>query len=74
MMPGLSGLDVVEALRAEQATRLIPIMILTAKTLTHDDKKALNGQVAAIFQRNSGTELVPWLRDIVGKRRSPSGL
>jgi PAS domain S-box-containing protein len=73
MMPGLTGFDVVEALRAEEATRPIPIMILTAKTLTEDDKKALNGQVEAIFQRNSvaGTELTAWLRGIVGKRRSP---
>lgn len=76
MMPGLTGFDVVEALRAEQATRLIPIMILTAKALTQDDKKALNGQVAAIFERNSvaGTELIAWLRGVVGKRRSPSSL
>jgi PAS domain S-box-containing protein len=72
MMPGLTGFDVVEALRAEAATRSIPIMVLTAKTLTEDEKKALNGQVAAIFQRNSvaGTELTGWLRSIAAKRRN----
>ena len=72
MMPGLTGFDVVEALRAEEATRSIPIMVLTAKTLTDDDKAALNGQVAAIFQRNSlaGTELTAWLRSIVAHRRN----
>jgi len=72
MMPDLSGFDVVEALRAEEATRSIPIMVLTAKTLTKDDKAELNGQVAAIFQRNSvaGTELTAWLRGIVAKRHS----
>src|SRR5712671_4063761 len=72
IMPGLSGFDVVEALRAEEATRSIPIMVLTAKTLTEDDKMALNGQVAAIFHRNSvaGTELTTWLRGIVAKRHS----
>jgi len=74
IMPGLSGFDVVEALRAEEATRSIPIMVLTAKTLTEDDKMALNGQVAAIFHRNSvaGTELTTWLRGIVAKRRVPA--
>lgn len=73
MMPDLTGFDVVEALRAEEATRSIPIMVLTAKQLTEDDKKALNGQVAAIFQHNSvaGTELTAWLRGIVAKRRNP---
>src|SRR6266478_4720241 len=72
MMPGLSGFDVVEALRGEEATRSIPIMVLTAKTLTEDDKRALNGQVAAIFQRNSvaGTELIAWLRGIVAQRQN----
>jgi len=72
MMPGLSGFDVVEALRGEEATRSIPIMVLTAKTLTEDDKRALNGQVAAIFQRNSmaGAELTGWLQGIVAHRRN----
>jgi len=72
MMPDLTGFDVVEALRAEEATRSIPIMVLTAKALTDDDKRALNGQVAAIFQRNSvaGTELIAWLRSIVAQRQN----
>src|SRR5487761_1818175 len=71
MMPRVTGFDVVEALRADDATSSIPIMVLTAKTLTLDDKRALNGHVAAIFQRNSvgGAELVQWLRDLVAKRR-----
>jgi CheY-like chemotaxis protein/two-component sensor histidine kinase len=72
IMPGLSGFDVVEALRADETTRSIPIMVLTAKTLTDEDKTALNGQVAAIFQRDSvaGTELTAWLRGILAKRRT----
>jgi CheY-like chemotaxis protein len=73
VMPDLNGFDVVEALRAEETTRSIPIMVLTAKALTVADKRALNNQVAAIFQRKSvaGTELIAWLRDIVAKRQSP---
>jgi CheY-like chemotaxis protein len=73
IMPGLTGFDVVEALRADEATRSIPIMVLTAKLLTEADKRALRGQVAAIFERNSvaGTELTAWLRSIVAKRREP---
>ncbi|TME35627.1 MAG: response regulator [Chloroflexi bacterium] len=71
MMPGLTGFDVVEALRDKEATRSIPIMVLTSKELTDVDKSALNGQVSAIFQRNSvaGTELTAWLRSIVAKRQ-----
>jgi CheY-like chemotaxis protein len=72
LMPDLTGFDVVEALRADETTRPIPIMVLTSKTLTEEDKRQLNGEVAGIFQRNSvaGTELTGWLRDIIGKRRN----
>ena len=75
MMPGISGVDVVEQLRSRDETRAIPILILTAKTLTDDDKRSLNGQVAAIFQRDSvaGTELVEWLKGIVQKTAPKAG-
>jgi CheY-like chemotaxis protein len=71
MMPDVTGFDVVEALRAEETTSSIPVMVLTSKTLTEDDKRTLNGQVAAIFQRNSvaGTDLTGWLRGIVANRQ-----
>jgi signal transduction histidine kinase/DNA-binding response OmpR family regulator len=71
MMPRVTGFDVVEALRADETTRPIPVMVLTAKELTVADKRALNGQVAAIFQRQSvaGAELVAWIRELVAKRR-----
>ncbi len=67
MMPGLTGFDVVETLRRDESTRSIPIMVLTAKQLTDEDKKQLNG-VAAVFERNSlaGPELIGWLRQLVG--------
>lgn len=72
MMPDVSGFEVVEVLRSDQATRDIPIMVLTAKELTADDKRALNGHVAAIFERKSlaGPELVEWLRGLVNLRSS----
>lgn len=68
MMPGVSGFDVVEELRRDESTRSIPIMVLTAKQLTEEDKKQLNGSVAATFQRGSlgGPELVEWLTQLVG--------
>ena len=72
MMPEVTGFDVVEALRTDVSTRSIPIMVLTAKELTTDDKAALNGHVAAIFQRNSlaGPELIAWLRGFVAKEHA----
>jgi signal transduction histidine kinase/DNA-binding response OmpR family regulator/HAMP domain-containing protein len=72
MMPEVTGFDVVEALRTDALTRSIPIMVLTAKELTIADKAALNGHVAAIFQRNSlaGPELIAWLRGFVAKEHA----
>jgi hypothetical protein len=72
MMPGVTGFDVVEALRTDEATRSIPIMVLTSKQLTKGDKAALNGCVAAVFERNSvaGSELVTWLRAFVADGRA----
>jgi hypothetical protein len=54
-------------MRRDESTRSIPIMVLTAKQLTDGDKKKLNGQVAAVFERNSlaGPELVNWLRQLL---------
>jgi signal transduction histidine kinase/DNA-binding response OmpR family regulator/CHASE3 domain sensor protein len=68
MMPGMTGFDVVAALRGDESTRSIPIMVLTAKVLTEEDRRQLNGQVAAVFERDSlaGPELIGWLHQLVG--------
>ena len=41
MMPGLSGYDVCKVLKADPATRDVPIIFLTAMTATEDEKKGL---------------------------------
>ncbi len=66
-MPEVTGFDVVEELRRDESTRSIPIMVLTAKELTVEDKKQLNGYVAGVFERKSlaGAELVDWLHQLV---------
>jgi CheY-like chemotaxis protein len=67
MMPGVTGFDVVEALRDQQATRAIPIMVLTAKTLTEGDIKQLNGHVSTILRRGStgASDLLGLLRQVI---------
>jgi len=39
MMPGFSGFDVLAQLRAEEATRLLPIIMLTAKAQETDAER-----------------------------------
>ena len=74
LMPDVSGFDVVEALDAEPSTRSIPIMILTAKDLTEEDKRQLNGHVKAILARGStgGTDILGWLDRLMAARAQGS--
>jgi signal transduction histidine kinase/CheY-like chemotaxis protein len=67
MMPDVNGFAVVEALRADPATRHVPIMILTARNLTAADKRQLNGHVSTILSRGStaAADLVEHLRELV---------
>jgi signal transduction histidine kinase/DNA-binding response OmpR family regulator len=67
MMPDVTGFDVVEALRADAATKTTPIMVLTAKTLTEADIRQLNGHVSTILRRGStaAADLLGLLRQVV---------
>jgi signal transduction histidine kinase/CheY-like chemotaxis protein len=67
MMPEVTGFDVVEALRGAESTQNIPIMVLTAKTLTELDRRQLNGHVATILRRGStgAADLLSLLKQVV---------
>jgi DNA-binding response OmpR family regulator/anti-sigma regulatory factor (Ser/Thr protein kinase) len=67
MMPHVTGFDVVEALRAHPSTQNIPIMVLTAKTLTDSDIRQLNGHVSTILRRGStgSSDLLSLLKQVV---------
>ena len=43
LMPGMDGFEVVEALRAEPDTKSVPVVILTSKSMTQQDKERLQG-------------------------------
>ena len=51
MMPDVTGFDVVEALRINPATAGIPILVVTAKRITPEDRARLNGYVAQIMEK-----------------------
>jgi PAS domain S-box-containing protein len=52
LMPDVSGFDVVRALHDDVATASIPILVVTAKTITAEDRATLNGCVAAIIEKD----------------------
>jgi CheY-like chemotaxis protein len=49
MMPEVNGFDVVEALGADPSTAAIPIVIVTASTLTPAERQRLNGFVSTVL-------------------------
>jgi signal transduction histidine kinase/DNA-binding response OmpR family regulator/CHASE3 domain sensor protein len=51
LMPEISGFEVVGALRNDPATAQIPIIIVTSKLLTAEDRNRLNGNVKAILEK-----------------------
>ncbi len=51
MMPGVNGFDVVKALQADSRTTRIPILIVTAKSITPEDRERLHGYVSMILEK-----------------------
>ncbi|HTQ91250.1 MAG TPA: response regulator [Streptosporangiaceae bacterium] len=45
LMPGMDGFEVVEALRADPDTKNVPVVILTSKSMTQQDKERLQGRI-----------------------------
>jgi CheY-like chemotaxis protein len=51
MMPEMDGFDFVSELRKMEGGRNIPVVVVTAKDLTMEDRSRLEGQVRRIFQK-----------------------
>jgi signal transduction histidine kinase len=51
MMPEVNGFDVVEALKKHPDTARIPILVVTAKQNTAEDRAKLHGYVTAIMEK-----------------------
>ncbi len=53
MMPGIDGFGLVEELRLDPRTRDIPIVVVSAKDITPEERKRLNGHIEAVYQKGS---------------------
>ncbi len=53
MMPRMDGFDVVAALRRDDRWKEIPVVVITAKDVTEEDRRRLNGQVERIVSKGS---------------------
>ncbi len=53
MMPGLDGFGVLDALRADETLRSIPVIVVTARSLSSDERQRLAAQVGAVWQKGA---------------------
>ena len=51
MMPEMDGFDFIHELRKIPAWRSIPVVVLTARDVSEDDRRRLNGSVAKILRK-----------------------
>ncbi|HXV85342.1 MAG TPA: response regulator, partial [Gemmatimonadales bacterium] len=67
MMPEMDGFTFLEAKRASQAWRDIPVVVITARDLTPEDRQRLNGGVQQVVRKGStgGLDLLQEVRSLV---------
>ena len=53
MMPEMDGFELVHRLKQHEQLSSIPIIILTAKSITNQERQKLNGGVSKIFEKGS---------------------
>jgi signal transduction histidine kinase/DNA-binding response OmpR family regulator len=70
LMPDVDGFDVVTELKAHPSTTDVPILILTAHTISDAEKTRLNGQILGIVDK--GDEGVEGLRRWLSRLRPPA--
>jgi PAS domain S-box-containing protein len=51
MMPEMNGFEFLEALRARESWRAVPVVVITAKELTDEDRRRLNGGVERVVAK-----------------------
>ena len=51
MMPEMDGFSVMDALRKNPETAEIPIIVVTAKELTQNEKNRLQGHIQKLMQK-----------------------
>jgi PAS domain S-box-containing protein len=56
MMPEMDGFEFIRQLRAHPQWRSLPVIVLTAKDLTVEERQWLGGQTQRIYQKGTGNQ------------------
>jgi threonine synthase len=67
MMPQVDGFAVIDALKADEATSSIAVVVVTAKELTPDEEERLKGRINTLMQKGEflNDELSDEVRSLV---------
>ena len=52
-MPGIDGFGFVEELKLDPRTKDIPVVVVSAKDITDEERRRLNGNIEALYQKGS---------------------
>jgi CheY-like chemotaxis protein len=72
MMPEMDGFEFMDALRRRGDAKRVPVIVITAKDLTEEDRRRLNGGVERIIQKGAATrdQLLAEVRAVVAGQNS----
>jgi PAS domain S-box-containing protein len=75
MMPEMDGFNFLSELRRNEAWQAIPVVVLTSKDLTHEDRERLAGNVERVLQKGaySREALLREVRKIVAQHAPGKG-
>ena len=67
LMPGISGFEVARQMSAAPELAATPVVVLTSKELTAEDRERLRGKVAACLTKGSSwkSQLLEQLRTLL---------
>lgn len=67
MMPEMDGFSVLDAIKSSPQTSSIPVIVVTAKELTEQEKERLSGQIESLMQKGDlvSEELIEEVQSLV---------
>ncbi|MFV1987121.1 MAG: response regulator [Gemmatimonadota bacterium] len=70
MMPEMDGFEFLDAIRSRPDVRGVPVVVITAKELTVEDRRRLNGGVEHVVEKGAYAvdDLLAEVRDLVATR------
>ena len=74
MMQGMDGFEVAARLKSAPSTAHVPILVLTAKDLSADERRQLSGHIGALLQKGEAREsgrLLETLQELLRRSTTP---